>query len=153
MQIDPEEFRKHYASLSDDALLEINRDELVDVAQQCYDEELTSRGFVFEEDVAAVEAVHDTEPESGEDWVLVGSYLSADEANLAHAMLADAAIPARLAANNTSAWTGIGEIHLMVAPAMLAEAELILGSPISEEELIAQAEAEPSPDGPADEDE
>ena len=31
MQIDPEDFKRHYALLSDAALLEIDRDELVDV--------------------------------------------------------------------------------------------------------------------------
>ena len=43
MQIDPEDFRKHYASLSDQALLEWDRNELVEVAQRCYDAELARR--------------------------------------------------------------------------------------------------------------
>lgn len=43
MRIDIEDFRKHYASLSDAALLELNRSELVDAAQKCYDEELARR--------------------------------------------------------------------------------------------------------------
>lgn len=43
MQIDPEELRRHYASLADEALRAIDRTELVDVARTCYDEELARR--------------------------------------------------------------------------------------------------------------
>jgi hypothetical protein len=43
MQIDPEELRQHYASLSDEALRAIDRTELVDLARSCYDEELAQR--------------------------------------------------------------------------------------------------------------
>jgi hypothetical protein len=43
MQPDPEYLRRHYSSLSDDALLAIDRDELVETAQQCYDAELNTR--------------------------------------------------------------------------------------------------------------
>jgi hypothetical protein len=146
MRINPEEFRRHYDSLSDEALLDIDRDELVDVARQCYDEELARRGMVSESEASA-------EPEESiahEEWVLAATYLTAEEANLAHAMLESAAIPVRLASNNTSAWTGTGELRLMVQAAMLEEAEVILASPISDEELIAQAEAEPAPDSAKD---
>jgi hypothetical protein len=142
MPIDPEEFRRHYASLSDEGLLEIDRDELVEIAQQCYDEELAQRGI-------ALHSEAETTPDESSvprEWVLAAAYLTAEEANLAHDMLASAEIPARLASNNTSAWTGTGEIRLMVPADMLAEAETILASPISDEELAAQAEAEPPPD-------
>jgi hypothetical protein len=43
LKIDPEDFRRYYDSLSDDALLEIERDELVPVAQQMYDQEIMRR--------------------------------------------------------------------------------------------------------------
>ena len=43
MPVDPEYLRAHYASLSDEALLAINREELVKTAQQCYDNELAQR--------------------------------------------------------------------------------------------------------------
>jgi len=43
LKIDPDDFRRHYASLSDDALMEIERDELVPAAQQMYDEEIARR--------------------------------------------------------------------------------------------------------------
>jgi len=142
MPIDPDEFRRHYASLSDEGLLEIERDELVEIAQQCYDEELAQRGIDLHSEA---ETTPDESAIPGE-WVLAAAYLTAEEANLAHDMLASAEIPARLASNNTSAWTGTGEIRLMVPADMLAEAETLLSSPISDEELAAQAEAEPPPD-------
>jgi len=43
MPIDLEYLRRHYASLSDEALQELDRSELVEAAQKCYDEELVRR--------------------------------------------------------------------------------------------------------------
>jgi hypothetical protein len=43
LRIDPEDFRRHYAMLSDNALLALNRADLIDVAQACYDEEVARR--------------------------------------------------------------------------------------------------------------
>jgi hypothetical protein len=43
MSVDPEHLRKHYASMSDDALLKVDRSDLVEVAQKCYDDELCRR--------------------------------------------------------------------------------------------------------------
>jgi hypothetical protein len=44
MQVDPEYLRQHYNLLSDEALLSIDRSELVEIAQKCYDAELARRG-------------------------------------------------------------------------------------------------------------
>src|SRR5579862_8373587 len=43
MTIDPEYLRLHYASLSDEALLAVDRTELVEAAQKCYADELSRR--------------------------------------------------------------------------------------------------------------
>jgi hypothetical protein len=43
LRLDLEDFRQHYASLSDNALLALDRDELVEEAQKCFDEELARR--------------------------------------------------------------------------------------------------------------
>ena len=43
MQVDPEYLRRHYNSLSDEALLAFNRSDLVEIAQKCYDAELDRR--------------------------------------------------------------------------------------------------------------
>src|ERR1700719_866517 len=43
MPVDLEYLRRHYASLSDEALQELDRAELVETARKCYDEELVRR--------------------------------------------------------------------------------------------------------------
>jgi hypothetical protein len=43
LQVDPEYLKKHYASLSDEALEDVNRDELVGIARKLYDEERAQR--------------------------------------------------------------------------------------------------------------
>ena len=48
MPTDPEYLRRHYASLSDEALLEMDRSELVETAQKCYDDELQRRKLLLQ---------------------------------------------------------------------------------------------------------
>jgi hypothetical protein len=43
LEIDLEQLRRQYAGLTDEALLEIEADDLVDAARQCYDAELVQR--------------------------------------------------------------------------------------------------------------
>jgi hypothetical protein len=43
MQLDPDYLRRHYSSLSDEALLAINRNDLVEAAQAIFDEEVNRR--------------------------------------------------------------------------------------------------------------
>ena len=43
MPVDLEYLRRHYASLSDEALHEVDQTELVETARRCYDEELAKR--------------------------------------------------------------------------------------------------------------
>jgi hypothetical protein len=45
LAFDPEQLRRQYAELTDEALLEMDRHELVEAARQCYDEELVLRGL------------------------------------------------------------------------------------------------------------
>lgn len=45
MAFDTEQLRRQYAELTDDALLEMDRGELVDAARRCYDDELAQRGL------------------------------------------------------------------------------------------------------------
>ncbi len=46
MQLDPEYLRQHYDSLSDEALLAVDRNELVEIAQKILDEEVARRALV-----------------------------------------------------------------------------------------------------------
>ena len=45
MEIDPDEFRRRYAELSDAGLLSIDRDDLTELAQLYYDAEVARRGL------------------------------------------------------------------------------------------------------------
>src|SRR5713226_76244 len=46
MQADPEELRRYYSSLPDEALLAIDRNDLVEIAQKYYDAEANRRELV-----------------------------------------------------------------------------------------------------------
>jgi hypothetical protein len=71
VKIDPEDFRRHYSSLGDDALRAIDRDDLVDVARRIYDEEFARRGLTLDEpdDPLAVEDEHVFGFEIEENWL------------------------------------------------------------------------------------
>jgi hypothetical protein len=67
VQLDPKDLRRHYSSLSDEALLDINRDDLTAVAQSCYDEEVASRQLVSAGEAAT--ASDDAEIQIESDWL------------------------------------------------------------------------------------
>jgi hypothetical protein len=126
--------------LSDDALLEINPAELVDVARQCLEEEITQRGLLVAADEAPKEIA--AEPAAGEEdlgEVLIATYTSGDELNLARGLLQSAEIPSRV--ENPLAVMGGMELRLIVPAAFEEHALEVLGAEISEEDLAAQAEA------------
>jgi hypothetical protein len=50
MSIDAAQLQRHYASISDEELIALDRDELTEIAQQCYDEEIKRRGIVIPSD-------------------------------------------------------------------------------------------------------
>ena len=67
-RIDPEYLRKHYAGLSGEALLAVDRGELVDLARAVYDDEVQRRGLRKDDvspevfTVPAAPRVHSSEP-------------------------------------------------------------------------------------------
>jgi hypothetical protein len=119
MPVDPEYLRRHYASLSDEALLDINGDDLVDVARECFEAEV-GRRQVHSRAVAAagegaqvldldsdVEYGYEFSPEEGEpDWLEEGMEVfsaivragatNAPDADNARAALQAAGIPCYL---------------------------------------------------------
>jgi hypothetical protein len=134
------DFRKHFGFLSDEALLETNRNDLVDIARQCLDEEISRRGLNAAEESAETPsdpAQH--EASVSEKLVVVDTFLSGEELNLARGLLEEASIPYHVE-NPLAALGGI-ELRLLVPEALEADAREILNSEISEEELAAQAEA------------
>lgn len=155
MQIDPEDFKRHYALLSDDALLEINRGELVDAARPYYDAELAQRKLAppeAGENSSSPDRGDETPSQTEGGPQLVATFLSLEEANFARGLLQSADIPCSFENNQAAAWSGIGELRLMVPASAYDRACEILETEISEEDLIAQAEAgaAQTPDAPED---
>ena len=72
MKVDTDYLRRHYAELSDEALREIERGELVDAAQKCYDEEVARRRSEGAPHAASapLEVADDEDyNEAGPDWL------------------------------------------------------------------------------------
>jgi hypothetical protein len=137
--ISADELRRYYAGLPDTALLEMNPDELTAVARSCYDDELSRRGLSVESedeesDVAAAGAVSDDRPHGDDEMVCVVEYDYVDEAELAKGLLAGAEIPAMIDRDASM-------VRLMVPPDLAEQALGLLTTPLSDEELAAQAEA------------
>jgi hypothetical protein len=141
LQVDLDDFRRRYAELSDEALLELSRDDLVDLARDCYDAELARRGLRRSSSSPPAAEVQD----HGE-LVEVAIFSSSSEADLARALLESAAIPCYLGNEFAERTLGAdGFLRLFVPATLLENAREILDAPVSDEELIAQAEAEPEP--------
>jgi hypothetical protein len=139
MEVGAEDFRRLYASLSDAGVRALKREELVDVARECYDAEVALRGLESEDGVA----VEDDKEEVGE-LVEAAAFPSGQEANLARTLLDSAAIPCFLESERLA----LDGARLLVPTAFLEQAREVLQSEISDEELAAQAEAASEEDEP-----
>jgi hypothetical protein len=147
LQVDLDDFRRRYAELSDEALLELDRDELVDLARDCYDAELARRGLHRSSSSPPA-----TEVQDHGDLVEAAIFSSSSEADLARALLESAAIPCYLENEFAGKTLRVSDGFRLFVPATLLEnAREILNSPVSDEELIAQAEAEPAPESEGEE--
>lgn len=140
MEVSLTDFRRHFEILSDEALLETNRDDLVEIARGCFDEEVARRGLnapageTIAEDEANVDHAN-----PGDELVLIATYNIAEEANFARGLLQSAEIPFHLA--NEYVALGGFQLQLMVPKAFEEQALEVLETEISDEELAAQAEA------------
>jgi hypothetical protein len=118
------DFQKHFSELSDVALLEIKRDDLVDAAKLAYDQEIGRRGLTVENESEGAEL------SSGERLVNVVEFESAEDATRAQEQLKKNGIPAYIA--------------IAVPEAFARQAIRLLDPGVSDEELAALAEsAEP----------
>ena len=100
VNVDPEEIRRWYASLSDEALLSVDRRELTDPAQQIYGQELARRGLQpLPAPSQERKFVDDQSPFPG--LALIGTFLYPVEAKVARALLVDAGIPCYLQNEHT----------------------------------------------------
>jgi len=140
LDVTAEDFTRHYESLSDEALLEIDTGELTDLACRCRADELAKRGLdsgVADEDVAG--ATPGPAAEEEEKLICIVEYDYPDEADLARGLLEASEIPAKIESEP-------GVVRLMVPERFSKEALSMLVSPLSDEELAAQAEAAANPD-------
>ena len=140
----PEDFQRHFEILSDEALLETNRDELVEMAREVYDDEIARRGLGPEEgeEIAPESELQPTH--EAEEMVLIATFGFPEEANMARGLLESASIPSQI--KNELAAVGGFEASLLVPASFEEQAIEILESQISDEELAAQAEAAGIPD-------
>jgi hypothetical protein len=109
MPLDSEYLRQHYASLSDEALLEVDRADLVDTAQMIFDLEVRGRKLVLPQDTRhgqpdplVAEEDHDAAHVDGEthggeapDWLEEAAEIQSYSAQSANPVAPEAALDAR----------------------------------------------------------
>jgi hypothetical protein len=146
LQIDLQKLREHFASLSDDALQAIDRTELTESAQVCYDEERAGRGlFPGAEDVAVADG--GDEPDWLEDGFCVcafaafpGVYAAPDAAKACEA-LNSADIPCHISTHEIHDPQNSGvprrEFRVMVPGGLNLEATSVLDQKIFNPEIEA----------------
>jgi hypothetical protein len=115
------DFEKHFAGLSDVALLEVEREDLVAVAKAFYDQEIERRGIALRSESPAAEL------SSGEELINVVEFESAEDATHAQQQLKKNGIPAYIA--------------VAVPRAFARQAISLLDPGVSDEELTALAES------------
>jgi len=132
--------------MADEELLGMDREELTDVARKCLNEELERRRIAPQTDGTALSTAVD---DSGARWASAGMFHTADEAQVVLRLLESNGIPARLEKDfGGLLWRGSNPIptsSVLVPEAMLDEAHGLIESHLTEQELAAQAEADPLP--------
>jgi hypothetical protein len=139
VDVTAEDFTRHYESLSDEALLEIDPEELTPVARGCFGEELAKRGLATGDETAEDVAHPGSEAVPEEEMICIAEYDYPDEADLARGLLEAAEIPAQLESEP-------GAVKLFVPERFGEQALHMLITPLSDEDLEAQAEAASNPD-------
>jgi len=86
-----EEFQRKFRELRDEALLEIDRDELIESARQCYDQELASRSLAPAQPARPAEPAGPSGPV--DELVQVGTFGLKQDSDLAQSILESAGIP------------------------------------------------------------
>jgi PhnB protein len=132
MKVSAEDFRRQYAGLSDEALLDVDRRDLVEVARTCYDEEVARRQLKVSSPAAASAP---QSHEEGEEFVVAATYVSQEDAKLARELLQSAGIRAHL---------GAGGLALLVPVSTREDAREVLDAQVSDEELAKAAAADAS---------
>lgn len=146
MEIDRDDLRRHYASLSDDELLAIDRGDLTDVARKVYEGEMEQRQLTAgeeeaEEEVAPEEAAP-PEEEGKPDWLETaacacsfhtGGHPGYQRAEFASEALRRAGVPSRIVPDQDE--NGADLLNVMVPGALNLKAASILDRDLFNEEL------------------
>lgn len=145
MEASMEGVKRHVASLSDEALLAVDREDLTEAARTIYEAELSSRGLAWpvEENEAVDAEVAEAEAKGG-GLVSLGKYDSIEEARFARDLLRNENIPAWFAgelALRKGDKDPLAALELLTPADFLEQAQLLLSSEVSDEELARQAEA------------
>lgn len=138
MKFDPSDLRAQYSLLSDEALMGINRDELVESAQQILDEEIQNRGLKNKPEAKSSSSESEPLPTPDEEMIEVARYGSHSEAGLARSLLLSADIPCAIEGESE---LQEADLRLLVPASLEGQALEVLHTQISDEELAAQAEA------------
>lgn len=143
MNVTAEELRKYYDSLSDAALLSIDKSDLTELGLACYEEECERRSLA--ESVpgsAELPSSPQADAPAAAHLARVAEGLSYEEVRYARELLASAGIPAEGGNTNPgSAFTNAaGDFYLQVPEELAEQARQILEVPLTDEELAAQAE-------------
>ena len=107
MKLSADDFRRQYAALTDEALLDIDPQDLNDTARACYHEELASRGMHAEAPA----------PAGAKEYVVAGTMESRDDARRACEYMQRNLIPASV---------GQDGVSVLVPHAVLDEAQEVL---------------------------
>jgi PhnB protein len=126
-----EDFRRQYAGLSDEALLDVDRRELVQLARDCYDEELARRQLKVAAPAHASAPAQESHGEA-EEFAVAQTYESQEEARLARELLRAAGIRAHL---------GAAGLALLVPVSTREDAREVLDAQVSDAELAEAATA------------
>jgi PhnB protein len=129
MKVSVEDFRRQYAGLSDEALLDVDRRELVDMARACYDQELARRQLKTPAPAPGA-APEPQPPAEVEEFAVAAAYESPEEAKLAREFLRAAGIRAQLGTNG---------LTLLVPVSTREDAREVLDAQISDEALAEAA--------------
>ncbi len=140
-----DEFRQHYASLSEEGLREIDPADLTDVARASYEEELRTRGLTS----PTIRENLPPEPDplmEEEGWVPLDTF-TGEEMDLVRALLDAQGIPNNMKSPPSENYPPVAAGSVLFVPEQyVSQAREILASQISDEELIAEAEAESPPE-------
>ncbi len=143
--------RKQLTNLTDEAILEVNPDDLTEEAKTIYDAELASRNLSWPSAETTPEAIDHgdfPDPAAGE-LVLIARYETFAEARYAATLLRQEEIPVWIAGATKQGMTMIdpnAPIDLVTHAEHLESAQLLLSSEISDEELALLAEQAGDPE-------